>query len=148
MNLDELAEAVLQRLQPRALLVGERPLDYHKYNYVNEEPYEAVVIGQLSAGELLHMPNDAVCDALLEGKPVYLCKQTFPATHAKRLYRELEASQRHLLELGVQPMEHKLITAETARRFLMTGERISANSRLTPLARDILEGKAEGKSER
>ena len=142
MNLDELAEAVLQRLQPRALLVGERPIDYHNYNYVKEKPYEAVILGQLSAGELLHMPNDAVCDALLEGKPVYLCRQTFPATYAKRLCRELEASQRHLLELGVQPMEHKLITAETARRFLMTGESISANSRLTPLARDILEGKS------
>lgn len=142
MNLDELAEAVLQRLQPRALLLGERPLDHHKYNYVNEEPYEAVVIGQLSAGELLHMPNDAVCDALLAGKPVYLCRQVFPTTHAKRLCRELEAAQRRLLELGAQPMEHKLITAETARRLLTAGERPPAVSRLTPLARDILEGKS------
>ena len=75
MNLDRLTDAVLQKLnegKKRALLIGRAPDIDHNYNYVNEKPYEAIVLGELSAAQLLHMPNDAVCEALLEEIPVYL----------------------------------------------------------------------------
>lgn len=145
MNLDELAEAILQRLaetKPRALLLGEEPKNYHNYNYVKEKPYEAVVLGLLPPGELLHMPNDAVCSALLEGKPVYLSPQKYPTGHAKLLCRELAAAEQHLKQLGVQPLgaEQTLITAEAARRLRAAGAYAPPGSRLTPLAKDILEG--------
>ena len=147
MNLDELADAILRKLaetKPRALLIGEVPECCHNFNYVKEAPYEAVVLGKLPPGELLRMPNDPVCHALLEGKPVYLLPQAYKSDHAKLLCRELTAAEQHLRQLGVRPLgpEKKLITAEAARQLRSAGEHAPAGSRLTPLAKDILEGKS------
>ena len=131
--------------RPRALLIGEAPKDYHKYNYVNEEPYEAVILGVLPPGELLRMPNDAVCRALLEGKPVWLWPHQLhhKSVHARLLCRELTEAERHLRQLGVQIIgqERPLITAQRARELRQMGERPQTGSRLTPLAKDILEGR-------
>ena len=147
MNLEELTQAVIERMdrqKPRAYLIGERP-DYHNYIYVNEKPYEAVVLGVLSPGELLHMPNDVVCDALLEGIPVWLWphQKHHGISHARLLCRELTAAEQHLKQLGVQILgqEKPLITAQTARLLRQTGQLPQAGSRLTPLAKDILEGR-------
>ena len=74
MNLEQLTDAILEKLgekQPRALLIGTKPEVDYNYNYVNEKPYDSIVIGNISAGELLRMPSDCVCDALLEEVPVY-----------------------------------------------------------------------------
>lgn len=148
MNLEELTQAVLERMaaqKPRAYLIGKLPNDYHNFNYVNEEPYEAVVLGVLAPGELLHMPNDVVCRALLEGKPVWLWPHQMhhSAAHARLLCRELTAAEQHLKQLGVRILgqERPLVTAQTARLLRQTGGLPQPGSRLTPLAKDILEGR-------
>lgn len=147
MNLDQLTDAVWQRLQekPRALLIGEPPIGCDKFNYVNEKPYEAVVLGLLPPGELLHMPSDAVCRALLEDIPVYLSSgQLHHKTKtARQLCRELYAAEQHLKQLGVRLLEdgQPLVTAAQARSLRQNGQQPPPGSRLTPLARDILEGK-------
>ena len=149
MNLEQLTDAVLQKLtaqKPRALLIGGPPEIYHNYNYVNEKPYEAIVLGVLSPGELLHMPNDAVCCALLEETPVYLWQHQpwRESKNARLLCRELASAEQHLYRLGVMPLETggQLLTAKAVRELLQHGKRPSPNCRMTPLARDILEGKA------
>lgn len=148
MNLDQLTDALLQKLnanKPRALLIGEAPEIDHNYHYVNEKPYEAVVLGILPPGELLHMPSDEVCCALLENKPVYLYdRQPWRDVRAARaLCRELAAAEQRLYRLGVLAMESsgRLLTAKDARSFLKSGQKPWPNCRMTPLARDILEGK-------
>ena len=147
MNLEELTQAVMERMEqkkPRAYLIGQQP-DYHNYNYVNEKPYEAVVLGVLSPGQLLHMPDEIVCEALLEGKPVWLWphQRHHHAAHGKVLCRELAAAEQHLRQLGVGILgqEAVLITAQKARQLRERGEQPPHGSRLTPLARDILEGR-------
>ena len=149
LNLDALTEAVRQRLEQgkkRALLIGEAPKDYHNIIYVNEKPYEAVVLGILPPGELLHMPNDPVCRALLDGIPVYLWHRQLHhmGSGAQALRRELRAAERRLVSLGVQILGagRQLITAELARQLVKTGCGIPENCRLTPLAKEILEGKS------
>ena len=149
MNLDRLTDAVLQKLnegKKRALLIGKTPDFDHNYNYVNEKPYEAVVLGKLSAAQLLHMPDDAVCEALLEEIPVYLWRpQTWhDCKKARGLCRELLNAEQRLLRMGVVPMERtqKLLTAKDARRMLQQGERPADGCRMTPLAKDILEGRS------
>lgn len=147
MNLEELTQAVIERMdqqKPRAYLIGEQP-DYHNYNYVKEKPYEAVVLGILSPGQLLHMPDETVCDALLEGMPVWLWphQRHHRAACGKMLCRELTAKERYLKQLGVGILgqEKILITAQEARRLRQRGENPPYGSRLTPLAKEILEGR-------
>ena len=149
-DLDALTEQIWQRLterRPRALLIGAPPEIGHNYYYVKEEPYEAVVLGDLPPGELLKMPTDPVCRALLADMPVYLWSgQSYKkAKTARLLCTELAAAEKHLRQLGVKPLEAageaRLITAQEARRLLEAGARPPKGSRLTPLARDILEGK-------
>lgn len=147
MNLEKLTEAVWQRLQeekPRALLLGKAPDNLQKYIYVNQKPYEAVIIGILPPGELLQMPTDPVCTALLEGIPVYLCSQPYSkGTTAAELRRALRDACQRLRRFGVMLMEDegRLVSAQQARQMVRTGEKPRPGSRLTPLARDILEGK-------
>ena len=149
MNLDALTEAVMQRMgqgKKRALLIGEAPDSFHNFIYVNEKPYEAIVLGVLPPGELLHMPNEPVCRALLEGIPVYLWHRQLhhTGTGANALRRELRAAERYLTELGVQMLGSgkQLITAEIARQMVKTGLLVPDGCRITPLAKEILEGKS------
>jgi len=148
MNLEELTDAVLQKLgekKPRALLIGDAPMIDHNYNYVNEKPYDLIIIGKLKPGELLQMPNNDVCEALMEERPVYYwqCQSWRGCKTAKLLCKELLAAEQHLYRLGVLPLEQEgqLITAQQARELLRLGKKPSPNCRMTPLARDILEGK-------
>jgi len=147
MNLDQLTEAVLQRLhdgQPRVFLIGEQPNSLQKYNYVNNKPYEAVMIGIVPPGDLLQMPSNTVCQALLDGIPVwYWPQQPFKScTGAKALCRALLAAEQRLKQMGVQVLgeKGKLITASEARRLKSLGLTVT-DRHMTPLAKDILEGK-------
>ncbi len=147
--LEALTERVWRRLtagRTRALLIGEPPAADHPFIYVKEAPYEALVLGDLPPGDLLRMPTDPVCRALLAGVPVYLWSgQSYKsAKTAPLLCAELLAAEKHLRRLGVRPLEageRRLITAPEARQLLEQGRQPPAYSRLTPLARDILEGK-------
>ena len=149
MNLDQLADAVLQRLnthKPRALLIGEDPIVDSNYNYVNEKPYEAVIIGKLSPEALFRMPTDVVCTALLEQIPVYLLDHQSwkDSKTARALCRELSLAQQRLYRLGVRPLHSsaKLLTADDARTMRLSGKTPEQHCRMTPLARDILEGRS------
>lgn len=149
MNLDGLTDAVWKRLEwekPRALLIGKAPINYHKYIYVNQEPYEVVVLGVLPPGRLLHMPDEIVCQALLDGIPVRLWHEQLHHTgnRSHPLRQALYEAERRLIRYGVQIIggKTKLITADAARQLLQSGQRPSPDSRMTPLAKDILEGKA------
>ena len=57
----------------RALLIGKEPAAAMDYAYVQEQPYDAVVIGSLSLGQLLRFSDERVLQALAEGKNVFLC---------------------------------------------------------------------------
>ena len=91
--------------------------------------------------------TDRFAQALLEGKPVYYCPEGLDyRRHAKTanraLWSALLAAERRLRALGVQELAQKsaLVTAEEARRLLHSG--LPVTGRLTPLARDVLEGRA------
>lgn len=138
-----------QEARPAALLVGRAPERDLGFHYVNEGEYAAVVIGSLSACALLHLPDEALTQALLLGKPVYLCSEgleyrQFSRTANRALWSRLLAAERQLKQLGVRFLERKpgekLLTANEVRRLLREG--LPVEGRLTPLARDVLEGRA------
>ena len=138
--------------QPAALLLGRTPTRELGFHYVQAGDYTAVVIGSLTACQLLHQPDEAVTQALLMGKPVYLCPEgleyrQYSHTGNRVLWSRLLAAERQLKQLGVQFLERganggngKLITADEVRRLLKEG--LPIVGRLTPLARDVMEGKA------
>ena len=127
-----------------ALLIGQEPSLDLGYRYVREPPFEAVVIGSLSIGQLLRFQEEAVLSALAEGKPVYLYTPGLPESPKNRaLAGSLTAAQRELKNWGVLVTDggrKKLITAEEARLLRSTGRRPSPGAVLTPLAKEIMEG--------
>lgn len=128
----------------RALLMGKEPMTQLGYQYVTEEPYDAVVIGSLSLSQLLRFQEERVLQALAEGKPVYLYTPGLPEAPKNRaLSGSLTAAQRELKNWGVLFTDggrKKLITAEEARILRSTGQQPSPGAVLTPLAREIMEG--------
>lgn len=129
----------------RALLVGKEPGTALGYQYVAEPPYDAVVIGSLRLSELLRFREERVLEALAEGKPVYLYTPGLPEAPKNRaLSGSLTAAQRELKNWGVLFTDggrKKLITAEEARILRSSGALPSPGAVLTPLAKEILEGK-------
>ena len=128
-----------------ALLVGKEPGCPLGYRYVKEKPYDAVVIGSLSIGELLHFSNEEVLSALAEGIPVILYTPGLPEVKANRaLNATLAGKKRELKSWGVSFTDgnvKKLITAQQAISMVKAGIKPGPGAVLTPLARDILEGK-------
>ena len=127
-----------------ALLIGQEPALELGYTYVREPPFEAVVIGSLTLGQLLRFREEGVLSALAEGKPVYLYTPGLPEAPKNRaLAGSLTAAQRELKNWGVLFTDggrKKLITAEEARLLRSTGRRPSPGAVLTPLAKEIMEG--------
>ena len=128
----------------RALLIGKEPGAELGYTYVAEAPFEAVVIGSLTLGELLRFREERVLDALAEGKPVYLYTPGLPVTPKNRaLAGSLTSAQRELKNWGVLFTDggrKKLITAEEAKALRRRGQVPGPGVVLTPLAKEILEG--------
>ncbi|MFI3312353.1 MAG: hypothetical protein R3Y62_00560 [Eubacteriales bacterium] len=150
-ELNRLTDRVWQALQgsqPTALLIGDPPPDTLGYVLTHSPPYEAVIIGSLTAGQLLYFHQPAVLDALLLGKPVYLWQggllyRQYKATAPPRLYGQLLSAEGQLRQLGVQfygGNARSLITATTAAALARQGKQPPAGAILTPLARDILGG--------
>ena len=128
----------------RALLLGKEPGLELGFQYVQEEPYDAVVIGSLSLSQLLRFREEAVLEALAEGKPVYLYTPGLPEAPKNRaLSGSLTAAQRELKNWGIlftDGCRKKLITAEEARILRATGRQPAPGAVLTPLAKEIMEG--------
>ena len=146
---EEVLRRVLEARKPAALLLGAAPTEETGYRYVTEPPYDAVILGSMNAYQLLHFPDEQSLNALLEGKPVYFCQsgelwRQLQKTAPRELFAALLQAHRRLLRLGVRPLRSQaqgLITASELRRRLKEG--LPVNGRLTPLARDILEGRVE-----
>ena len=128
----------------RALLLGKEPGLELGFQYVQEEPYDAVVIGSLSLSQLLRFREEAVLEALAEGKPVYLYTPGLPEAPKNRaLSGSLTAAQRELKNWGIlftEGCRKKLITAEEARILRAAGRQPAPGAVLTPLAKEIMEG--------
>ena len=128
----------------RALLIGKEPVAAMDYCYVQEEPYDAVVIGSLSLGQLLRFQEERVLQALADGKSVFLYTPGLPESPKNRaLAGSLTAAQRELKSWGVVFTDggrKRLITAEEARDLRSRGATPGPGAVLTPLAKEILEG--------
>lgn len=153
---EELIERVLREVQkrlptpsasrPTALLVGKEPSADLGWQYV-EHGGAAVVIGSMDAFQLLNFPDEQSLAALLEGKPVYLWEggleyRRYAAVAERGLWTRLLSAERQLRQWGVRLLRapgDKLLTAQEVRRLLDSGQPVTG--RLTPLARDILEGR-------
>ena len=129
----------------RALLIGREPACSLSYSYVKEPPYEAVVIGSLSLGQLLAFSDDRVLGALAEGKPVVLYTPGLPeAPRNRALSASIASRRRELKNWGVvftDGGQRRVITAQQARQLRETGSMPAPGAVLTPLAKEILEGK-------
>ena len=128
----------------RALLIGREPLAPLGFQYVREEPWDAVVIGSLELHQLLRFREEAALKALAEGKSVYLYTPGLPEVPKNRaLAGSLAAAQRELKAWGViftDGGRKRLITAEEARNLWAQGKQPGPGAVLTPLAREILGG--------
>ena len=128
----------------RALLIGSEPSAELGYHYVQEEPYDAVVIGSLSIAGLLRFAEERVLSALAQGKAVLLYTPGLPESPKNRaLAASLPAAQRELKNWGViftDGGRKRLVTAEEARTLRLQGRRPAAGAVMTPLAKEILEG--------
>ena len=128
----------------RALLLGKEPGMELGFQYVREQPYEAVVIGSLTLSQLLRFREEQVLTALAEGKPVYLYTPGLPeAPRNRALAGSLTAAQRELKNWGILFTDggrKRLVTAEEARTLRSAGRQPAPGSVLTPLAKEIMEG--------
>jgi len=128
----------------RALLIGKEPGIELGFQYAQEPPYDAVVIGSLSLSQLLRFREEAVLEALAQGKPVYLYTPGLPEAPKNRaLSGSLTAAQRELKNWGILFTDggrKKLITAEEARILRASGRHPAPGAVLTPLAKEIMEG--------
>lgn len=127
-----------------ALLIGTTPGHCLGYTYVTQPPYDAVVIGSLTLGELLHFSCEPALNALAAGKNVVLYTPGLPDAPGNRaLSAALASRRRELKNWGViftDGVQRKVITAQQAQQMRQSGERPGANAVLTPLAKEILEG--------
>ena len=128
----------------KALLIGSVPDRSLGAEYVKEAPYEGVVIGSLTLGQLLHFSQEQVLMALAEGKPVILYTPGLPEVSKNRaLSAALASRKRELQSWGIRFTDgggKRLITAQEARILRQSGKHPGHDAVLTPLAREILEG--------
>ena len=129
----------------RALIIGKEPDTELGFDYVSDAPYDVVVVGSLTLSELLRFREERVLTALAEGKKVYLYTPGLPEAPKNRaLSGSLAAAQRELKNWGVLFTDggrKKLITAQEARALVAAGQGVSPGAGLTPLAKEIMEGK-------
>ena len=128
----------------KALLIGKEPPLQLGYAYTDAPPYDGVVIGSLTLGELLKFRHEGVLSALAEGTPVFLYTPGLPhAPKNRALAASVTAAQRELKNWGVLFTDggrKRLITAEEARILRSTGAQVAPGAVLTPLAKEIMEG--------
>ena len=127
----------------RALLIGNPPPGGLGYTYVEEAPYDAVVIGSLTLAGLLQFGDERVLEALAQGKTVMLYIPGLPdAPKNRALSASLASRRRELKNWGViftDGAQKRLVTAQEARAMKQRGQMPMPGAVLTPLAREILE---------
>ena len=125
----------------RALLIGAQPP--LGYEFVTAPPYDAVVIGSLTLGQLLRFRDERVLEALAEGKSVVLYAPGLPEAPKNRtLAASIASARRELKNWGVVFTEgsvRHVITAQQARELRARGEHPAPGAMLTPLAKEIFE---------
>ena len=128
----------------RALLIGREPGMDLGFSYVQEPPYEVVMIGSLSLSQLLRFSEEPVLEAIAQGKQVYLYTPGLPQSPKSRaLGASLASAQRELKNWGVlftDGAQRRLITAQEAENMKLRGQHPGPGAMLTPLAKEILEG--------
>lgn len=128
----------------RALLVGREPDDPLGWEYVQEPPYDGVVIGSLSLSQQLQFGEEAVFAALAQGMPVELYTPGLADGGRNRaLCAALASSRRQMKNYGIlftDGARKSLVTAEEARAMRRVGRYPAPGAVLTPLAKEILEG--------
>ncbi len=128
----------------KALLIGKEPAADLGCSYVREGEYDGVVMGSLTLSQLLRFQEEAVLQALAEGKPVYLYTPGLPESAKNRaLAGSLASAQRELKSWGViftDGGRKRLITAGEARVLRQQGKLPGPGAVLTPLAKEVLEG--------
>ena len=128
----------------RALLIGRKPDADLGFSYVGEPPYDAVVIGSLTLGQVLSFGDEQVLSAIASGKQVLLYTPGLPQSPGNRaLAASLSSRQRELKNWGIlftDGLRNRLITAQEAKILKSRGEYPKPGARMTPLAREILEG--------
>lgn len=127
----------------KALLIGEEPAGLEGYHYATQPPYDCVVIGSLTAGQLLCFSDERVLAALAAGESVILYTPGLPKAPGNRaLAAAFASAQRQLKNWGVVFTDggHKrLVTAQEAKLLRAAGKQPGPGAVLTPLAREILE---------
>ena len=127
----------------KALLIGREPQAVLGYEYVENPPYDVVVIGSLEIGQLLRFREERVLQALAQGMPVVLYTPGLPEAPKNRaLSAAIASARRELKNWGVVFTEgnvRHVITAQQARELRLRGERPAPGAVLTPLAKEILE---------
>ena len=126
-----------------ALLIGTAPATDLDCRYVDTAPYDTIVIGSLTLGQLLCFRDERVLDALAKGMPVYLYTPGLPTAQNRAMGSALATAQRELKNWGVLFTDggrKRLITADAARQMRQNGSRPGPGAVLTPLAKEILEG--------
>ena len=128
----------------RALLIGNEPACALGYTYVQEAPFDAVVIGSLTLSQALRFSDDRALNALAEGKSVVLYTPGLPeAPRNRALSAALASARRELKSWGIlftDGAQKKLITAQEARSMRAAGRSPGPGAVMTPLAKEILEG--------
>lgn len=128
-----------------ALLIGREPGCSLGYTYVKDEPYETVVIGSLTISQLLYFSVEPVLEALAQGKKVIVYEPGLPEAKGSRgLSAALASRRRELKSWGMvftDGGQKKLITAQEARALVSAGKTPGPGAVLTPLAKEVLEGK-------
>lgn len=126
----------------RALLLGTEPDRPLGYAYVQEEPYDAVVIGSLTLGQALRFSDERVLRALAEGKTVVLYTPGLPESPKNRaLAASLASGRREMKSWGIlftDGGQKRLITAQEAKAMRASGITAGPGAVLTPLAKEIL----------
>ncbi len=129
----------------RALLIGAEPDRPLGYTYVQEQPYDAVVIGSLTLSQTLHFSCEAALQALAEGKSVVLYTPGLPTAPRNRaLAASLAEKHRQMKSWGIlftDGGQKRLITAQEAQKMLACGAVPAPGAVMTPLAKEILEGR-------
>lgn len=127
----------------RAFLVGAEPPCGLGYTYVQQPPFDAVVMGSLSLGQMLNFSCEEALSALAEGKPVVLYTPGLPEAPKNRaLSAKLASVRREMKSWGIlftDGAQRRLITAQEARAMRLAGQQPAPGAVLTPLAKEVLE---------